>query len=59
MATNDDPLGGFYSAVTGLEMEVSYEGASVEMVPLPGALWMLIGALGGLGLRARFAPYSR
>jgi hypothetical protein len=51
MAVNDAPFEGFYSAETGLEMDVIYNGASVQVVPVPAALWLLVSAVGLLGAR--------
>ena len=49
MAMNDEPLGGFFSAVTLGPQDVQFFGAKVTVVPVPAALWLLLGALGMLG----------
>ena len=51
MAVNDAPFEGLFSAVTGLEMEVNYNSAKVQIVPVPAALWLFLSALGWLGIR--------
>ena len=51
MAVNDAPFEGFFSAVTGLEMEVNYNSAKVQIVPVPAALWLFLSAPGWLGIR--------
>jgi hypothetical protein len=53
MATNDAPFEGFYSAITGLPMEVEYNVADVVVVPVPAALWLLLSGLGLVGARRR------
>ncbi|MEW6218063.1 MAG: VPLPA-CTERM sorting domain-containing protein [Thermodesulfobacteriota bacterium] len=54
LATNDLPLGEFYSAVDFERMTVDYLGAQVNAVPLPAAGWLLgSGLLGLVGLRRR------
>jgi hypothetical protein len=55
MATNDAPFEGFYSAVTGLPMDVKYNVADVVVVPVPAALWLLLSGLGLLGVRRRLS----
>jgi hypothetical protein len=53
MAVNDAPFEGFFSAETGLEMTVSYNSAKVVVTPVPAAAWLLLSALGLLGIRRR------
>jgi hypothetical protein len=51
MAVNDAPFEGFFSAETGLPMDVLYNSAKVDInpVPVPAAAWLLMTALGLLG----------
>jgi hypothetical protein len=55
MATNDAPFGGFFSAETGLPMDVLYNSAKVVInpVPVPAAAWLLLSALGLIGARRK------
>ena len=47
--------GGFFSMLTGLELDVDFSGAMVEVVgaavPVPAAVWLM---LGGIGFLVRF-----
>jgi hypothetical protein len=55
MAVNDAPFEGFFSAETGLPMDVLYNSAKVVInpVPAPAAAWLLMTALGLLGARRK------
>jgi hypothetical protein len=55
MAVNDAPFEGFFSAETGLPMDVLYNSAKVDInaVPVPAAAWLLTTALGLLGTRRK------
>ncbi|MFK8031341.1 MAG: VPLPA-CTERM sorting domain-containing protein [Gammaproteobacteria bacterium] len=53
-ASSDSPFGGFISAADASEMIVVYNGASVLVVPVPAAIWLMLSALGIMGgLRRR------
>ncbi len=55
LGVNDSPFEGFFSALTGNEIDVVYNSAQVfiQAVPVPAALWMLFSALGLTGLMRR------
>lgn len=55
LAVNDSVAGGFYSAGSYNPQQVIFVGAEVQVsaVPLPAAGWLVLSALGALGLRAR------
>lgn len=53
MADNDTPAGGFFS-ITASPQTVIFEGASVNVVPVPGAFWLLgSGLIGFAGFRKK------
>jgi hypothetical protein len=56
MAVNDAPFEGFFSAETGLEMFLTYNGAEVVVTPIPAAVWLFGAALGLLATRRRLLP---
>ncbi|MFK8014228.1 MAG: hypothetical protein AB8G17_02140 [Gammaproteobacteria bacterium] len=49
LASSDSPFGGFISAANAGEMDVVFNGAAVLVVPIPGAVWLMLGGLGVLG----------
>lgn len=61
MAANEggppDQPGPFVSFVTGMEMSINFTGASISIiaqaVPVPAAIWLMLGGLGLLGGLAR------
>ncbi len=53
LASSDSPFGGFISAADAEEMIVVYNGASVLVVPVPAAIWLMLSALGAMGVMRR------
>ncbi len=53
LASSDSPFGGFISAADASEMTVVYNGASVLVVPVPAAIWLMLSALGMVGALRR------
>lgn len=56
MATNDEPWGGFFSAIDASELVVVYGPGKVHVVPIPAAVWLFAS---GLGLLAGWSRRRR